>query len=241
MTPKPRGQRHLSREQIESGLHRQKVGGAWDEIGPLQLSFLRESGLSASDRLLDVGCGALRGGVHFVRYLDDGRYFGMDVESSLLDAGRYELERAGLSDKRVNLLADGDFRFGRFEQSFDYALAVSLFTHLDLNTIAKCLRRLRPVLTGSLYATFFEAPNRVHLKPIKRERERENGGFETYYDRDPYHYSLDEMRMIASWSGMSCEYIGDWSHPRGQMMLRFRRGSDSPEGLVSSVLRRLRR
>lgn len=173
MTPKPRGQRHLSREQIESGLHRQKVGGAWDEIGPLQLSFLRESGLSASDRLLDVGCGALRGGVHFVRYLDDGRYFGMDVESSLLDAGRYELERAGLSDKRVNLLADGDFRFGRFEQSFDYALAVSLFTHLDLNTIAKCLRRLRPVLTGSLYATFFEAPNRVHLKPIKRERERE--------------------------------------------------------------------
>lgn len=47
--------------------------------------------------------------------------------------------------------------------------------------------------------------------------------------------------MIASWSGMSCEYIGDWSHPRGQMMLRFRRGSDSPEGLVSSVLRRLRR
>ena len=30
--------------------------------------------------LIDIGCGALRGGVHFVRHLDPGHYFGMDSE-----------------------------------------------------------------------------------------------------------------------------------------------------------------
>ncbi|MEZ5285162.1 MAG: hypothetical protein R2712_10210 [Vicinamibacterales bacterium] len=33
-------------------------------------------------------CGCLRGGVHFVSYLADGHYFGMDRSEALLDAGR---------------------------------------------------------------------------------------------------------------------------------------------------------
>ena len=46
--------------------HREQVGGLWDEIGALQIDFLRAQGLRPGDTLLDVGCGCLRGGVHFV-------------------------------------------------------------------------------------------------------------------------------------------------------------------------------
>ena len=50
-------------------------------------------------RLLDIGCGALRGGVHFVRYLEDGNYAGLDVNRSLIAAGHRELQSAGLHEK----------------------------------------------------------------------------------------------------------------------------------------------
>ncbi len=53
-------------------------------MGELQFKFLVGWGLRPGDFLLDVGCGCLRGGVHFVRYLEAGHYFGIDVNSSLL-------------------------------------------------------------------------------------------------------------------------------------------------------------
>ena len=44
-----------------------QVGGLSDEIGPLQFFFLRWEGLRPEHTLVDVGCGGLLGGVHFVR------------------------------------------------------------------------------------------------------------------------------------------------------------------------------
>src|SRR4051794_14007689 len=77
----------LAKSTIESGLYRDRVGGRWDELGELQLRFLVEHGLQPGHRLLDMGCGALRGGVRFVEYLDPGHYYGVDVNQSLLDVG----------------------------------------------------------------------------------------------------------------------------------------------------------
>ncbi|MGL5080430.1 MAG: hypothetical protein ACRC8A_02975 [Microcoleaceae cyanobacterium] len=54
------------------GFHRQFVGGMWDEIGKLQFDFLLANNLKPSSKFLDVGCGALRGGIPFVPYLDKG-------------------------------------------------------------------------------------------------------------------------------------------------------------------------
>ena len=45
-------------QQLKLGKHRQVVGGMWDEIGTLQLEFLKGRGLQAHDLLLDVGCGS---------------------------------------------------------------------------------------------------------------------------------------------------------------------------------------
>ena len=120
--------RQLSAEEIAAARHRELVGGLWDEIGALQFEFLKGRGLLPSHRLADVGCGALRGGVHFVRYLEPGRYHGLDVNASLLEAGRRELAAAGLADRAPELIADGGFALSRFGVDFDVALAVSLFT-----------------------------------------------------------------------------------------------------------------
>lgn len=211
--------RQLSPEQVAAGEHRRFVGGMWDAIGDLQFRFLKRQGLNPDHRLLDVGCGALRGGVHFVRYLVAGNYYGLDLNTSLIQAGRVELEKTGLSGKDAHLLVDDSFRVGRFGTSFDYALAVSLFTHLPLNQIGRCLVRVREVLKpqGAFYATFFQAPTPLHLDTITHEP----GGVVTNYDKDPYHQALAELEWLAKQAGLSTQYIGEWEHPRDQRMLRF--------------------
>lgn len=218
-TPSPPGIHHrrLTQEDLESGRHHNWVGGMWEEIGNLQFDFLKARGLLPRHKLLDVGCGSLRGGIHFIRYLDAGNYHGIDINPAALEAGEWEIEQTSLAGKAPNLLANSDFEVGRFGESFDFALAQSLFTHLDLNHIIRCLVEVEKVIEedGVFFATFFEAPSNAHLEDMNHDP----GGVTTHYDADPFHYSASEMEWAASLAGLSVEYIGDWEHPRNQRML----------------------
>jgi SAM-dependent methyltransferase len=211
--------RELTPEELARGVHRGIVGGMWDEIGLLQFEFLKSRGLKPAHKLCDAGCGALRGGIHFVRYLDAGNYYGLDINASLLDGGRREIEQAGLAAKNPNLLLDDRFEMSRFGTKFDYLLAVSVFTHLYANHIVRCLVEARNVLAphGQFLATYFHAPASAHLQPI----EQQPGGIVTHYDRDPFHCSIEEMTFLAGLAGLKTELIGEWQHPRNQWMLNF--------------------
>jgi cyclopropane fatty-acyl-phospholipid synthase-like methyltransferase len=218
-------ERQLSREEIDQGVHRGFVGGMWDEIGKLQFKFLVEQGLRQDMRLLDIGCGALRGGIHFVRYLNRGNYFGVDMNESLIMAGyEKELVAAGLVEKlpRSNLMVDRHFRFKKLDIEFDMALALSVLTHLQLNSIHLCLIELSKCMKkdGRLYATFFECP-KDH--PLEQPLRHEPGGVVTYFDRDPYHYRISHLLMIINDLPWTLEYIGNWDHPRAQKMVSFMR------------------
>jgi cyclopropane fatty-acyl-phospholipid synthase-like methyltransferase len=213
--------RQLRRDEIEAGVHRTMVGGMWDEIGRLQFDFLRARGLKPGDRFLDIGCGALRGGIHAIEYLERGNYYGLDMNPSLVEAGRRELQIAGLEHKNPHLALNDRFELGLFERKFEYMLALSVFTHLFANHIVRCLAEVRKVLApeGRFFATFFLAPHSVHLAPIVHQP----GRVKTEYDRDPLHYSPDEIRAMAKLANLSVEIIGDWGHPRAQQMLVFSR------------------
>lgn len=213
----------LSSEQIQAGWHRTWIGGLWKEMGRLQLDYLVAEGLLPSMTLLDVGCGCLRGGVHFIPYLDPGRYYGIDVSAPLLDAG-YDVELAavGLQDRlpRENLLANGSFEAWRFGRTFDMALAQSVFTHLPANFIRRCLIELGKAMApgGRFYATYFESPED---RPDAIELQHEPGGIISYLDRDPYHYRARDLDWLADGLPWRVEHVGDWGHPRDQRMARF--------------------
>jgi len=211
--------RQLSEAEIKSGEHRAFVGGLWKELGILQFEFMKKIGLLPKHKLLDVGCGAMRGGLYFVDYLDAGNYYGLDINTSLIEAAKIELSAAGLESKAPHLLVDDRFHFSLFDTEFDYALAVSVFTHLDANRILRCLINMQKNLKpgGRFYATFFEAPESLHLNAIKHTP----GGVVTNYDSDPFHYSYSEMKYLAEQAGMKMEGVIDWLHPRNQKMLCF--------------------
>src|SRR5216684_3760408 len=58
--------------------YREYVGGHWDHMGRLQISYLMEHGLQPHHYLLDVACGSLRAGRYFILYLQPGHYYGLD-------------------------------------------------------------------------------------------------------------------------------------------------------------------
>ena len=211
--------RQLTDEEIAEGVHRSFVGGMWERIGRLQFDFLRDRGLRPEHKLLDVGCGALRGGVHFIRYLDEGGYYGIDMNASLLAAGRdLELPAAGLTDRRPHLLLNDRFEFSRFAATFPWALAQSVFTHLPLNSIERCLVNMVEVLEpgGRFYATWFEAASPHHVEEIQHP-----GGTVTFSDANPFHYHISAFEFLVGDLPLTVNNLGDWNHPRAQHMLEF--------------------
>lgn len=210
-------------QEVAAGRHRDVVGGDWDRIGKLQFDFLRATGLSEWSRLLDLGCGCLRAGVHLVRFLQPGYYFGLDISQELLRIGyEVELNSLGLCDRlpRENLICDPEFELPEFAIGFEFAIAQSLFTHLPANSIQLCLARTAPRMypDGRLYASFLIVPDH---HPIGAPFDHGNG-VRSFDHRDPYHYRFRQVRQLCDGLPWSPQLIGDWGHPRGQQMVLFR-------------------
>lgn len=211
------------RSQVSAGRHREVVGDLWDELGNLQLAFLSKHGLRPAHRLLDIGCGSLRGGVKLIPYLEPGNYWGMDHHAALLEAGwELELGPLGLQNRqpRHQLAALGDFEFDQLGATFDVAIAQSVFTHFSLNRIRRCLAKLAAVMEpgGHFFATFFEVPPEHHPEDALCHTP---GNVVTHSDRDPYHYALEDLRFAVQYLPWQMVYIGEWQHPRDQRMVLF--------------------
>jgi hypothetical protein len=109
------------------------------------------------------------------------------------------------------------FELSKFGTFFDYGLAVSLFTHLHINCIVRCLAEIRQVMlpTSKFYLTYFEAPAPRYLSPLTHQP----GNITTNFDADPFHYAFLELESLARQAGLTAQMIGAWGHPRAQNML----------------------
>jgi hypothetical protein len=210
--------------QVALGKHRSITGGKWEFLGKLQLSFLVQNGMKPEHRLLDIGCGALRGGLHAVAYLEPAHYFGVDLNQSLIDAGYdREIGPAGLAQKlpRANLACSGAFEFP-WDGPFDFAIAQSLFTHLPFNFVRYCLARLAPKMRsgGRFFASYHAVPD--DGDPMQP---RDHDGRISYPARDPYHYKFRDMAYACvelPWQAMPVP-DAQWPHPRQKMVCFERR------------------
>jgi SAM-dependent methyltransferase len=205
---------------IDPEWHRWAIGGKWDELGKLQFDYMVEYGMRPEHTLLDVGCGPLRGGVNFIRYLDAGNYTGVEKDPRKLAAGRdVELPAYGLVEKRPRLVVMESFDFPALGRSYDYAIAQSVFTHLPINKIIRCVVQIDRVLRpgGQFYATFYENPDgKRNLEPVEQRP-----GLWTNFDEDFFHYDFATFEWIADGTGLSVEYLGEWNNPRNQRMMVF--------------------
>jgi SAM-dependent methyltransferase len=207
----------LSDEEIATRKHRKRVGGQWAVMGPLQREFMIARGLQPHHRLLDVGCGALRAGSHFVDYLEPGHYYGIDINESLIDAG-YTRElperlRERLSRDHLRVTDRFDCDFG---VQFDYAIANSVFTHVSLNHVRLCLYRVGRQLAprGRFYASYFHAPLGHPLDESRNDGRR-------WTERNAFFYYGGDLVWAARNADLRVQFIGAWGHPGGQRMAEF--------------------
>ena len=213
----------LSPEQIKQQVfHRHAVGGIsdyhWELMGKMQYDFMLRHGLKPNHNFLDVGCGCLRGGIHFIKYLDKGLYCGIDINKSLLAAGVVELGKKLYKEKKPRLVAEGDFKFEVFERKFDFMLSVSVFSHLPYNSIIRCLVNVRKHLKedGTYFSSYFEVEQTAHLESFTHP-----SGNVSFYDDDPFHYSFEEIQYMAKVADLHVEKISDFEPPSDQRMLAF--------------------
>ncbi len=218
--------RVFSPAEIAKGVHRNFVGGRWDDLGRHQFDFLLGEGLQPAHTFVDVGCGSLRAGRHLIDYLDPGNYYGIDANVSLLQAG-YDVElsdeqrsRMPIANLRANDRFDADFGV-----EFDMAIAQSVFTHISLNHIRLCLYRLAKSMSpgGRFFATFFEEPRSVPLDEIVNRPMQKQPRFS---ERNIYWYYRADLRWVAKSGPWDVRYVGSWGHPAGQRMIEFTRIPD---------------
>jgi ABC-type polysaccharide/polyol phosphate transport system ATPase subunit/SAM-dependent methyltransferase len=201
--------------------HRLAAGRSWRATGLWQMEFLRQHGLDRDSHFLDVGCGSLAAGVHLLRFLDEGHYWGLDRDSSMIAAGVViELSRAGVPPERGHFIVNDTFDLAGIPHAIDVAMANSLFCTLPFNSVAKCIasvvRKLAP--WGVFYATWFENPDPGDFAPIQRA-----AGVTTYADREPFHYSFDLIERVCLAVGARVERLDDSNHPRGESILAISR------------------
>lgn len=127
----------------------------WKMKRSFQIAFLTEhAGMQPTDRVLDIGCGTLRGGVPIIDYLNAGHYAGVDVRAQAIAEACRELYTAGLADKQVTLVYAGTIATVTLGPPFDIAWAFSVFMHLDdqslLDVFGMAARTLAP--HGVFYA-----------------------------------------------------------------------------------------
>jgi hypothetical protein len=190
--------------------HREYVGGMWEEVGRLQFQFLIQQGLKPNHCLLDIACGSLRGGVHFIRYLEPGNYLGIDKERKLIELGiKKELGWRTYSDKKPEFLVSANFEFQKFSKRPHFAIAQSLFTHLNAADICLCLRNLKQFVGPghTFFTTFFKGDSAQNQ--------------DSSHSQVNFLYSPDEMASFGQEVGWKVTYFGDWNHPRSQMMMKY--------------------
>lgn len=198
---------------IEKRGHRDYVGGMWEELGKLQFDFLLSRGLKPSNYLLDIACGSLRLGVQSIPYLERSHYLGIEKESGLVKAGlEKELDSNVRNEKLPNIVISDSFEFEKLGQKADFAIAQSLFTHLPPNLINLCFKKLYPYLEdkGVFYATYFMAERKIS-NPDKP------------HDHGSFAYTPDEMCSFGETNNFTANYIGDWNHPRDQVIVEYKK------------------
>jgi SAM-dependent methyltransferase len=119
-----------------------------------QSDFLIAHGLRPEQRLLDIGCGTLRGGIPLIEYLDAGHYFGIEAREEALKEAYAALAEAGLEGKSPTLIHSADPAGVNLREQVQVAWAFSVLIHMEDPIVEACLGLVARVLDegGVFYA-----------------------------------------------------------------------------------------
>jgi len=175
----------------------------YDLIAAMTFNPLTTLGLRQHHSLLDVGCGSLRIGRLLIPYLNRGKYFGVEPNNWLVEAGiEHELGKDVVPTKRPTFFFSGSPEtVVRAKVSFDFALAQSIFSHCGLDLIRGWLSAISQSLAddGALVATFLPA--------------HEDSTRTGWIYPECVNYQPETLARAAAEVNLRFDIL-DWKHPR---------------------------
>ncbi|KAI4350031.1 hypothetical protein L6164_010559 [Bauhinia variegata] len=125
--------------------HHSNYGEPWAGGRDVFEFLARSAQLRPESRVLEIGCGTLRVGLHFIQYLNREHFHCLERdELSLMAAFRYELPSHGLLSKRPLIVKGDDMDFSKFDSGVMYDLIYSsaVFLHMPDKLVWLGLERL---------------------------------------------------------------------------------------------------
>jgi len=189
----------------------------YDVMGAHQFNVMTGEGLLETSVMCDVGCGSLRGGRLFIPYLNPMHYCGMEPNKWLVQYGLKELgvnmvgaePSGGIWDiKKPRFLFLDSFDINEFQQTFDFVLLQSVFSHASIPLITRSLMTMKRALheNGKIIATFFLG-------------DTDYGGEEDWVYPGGTSYKELTVKMIADSVMMKLTKL-PYVHPNGQTWFR---------------------
>jgi SAM-dependent methyltransferase len=106
----------------------------WEAGASKAARYLRESAVKPAARVIDYGCGSLRIGAHFIRFLDPGNFVGLDVTDDFYEIGKTEIGADLLREKRprFGVISEAEIVQNEgFDADLVYSNAVCYQVHPD--------------------------------------------------------------------------------------------------------------
>lgn len=149
---------------IELQKSRTFLGGPpelFEDAGRKMLMLLLNEGLKPYSKVLDIGCGCLRGGYWLIRFLDKSCYYGLEPNKNMLKQGiKSLLTPKMMRQKRPTFNHNTDFDTSVFNTQFDYFLARSIWTHASKKQIEAMLDSFsKNILAKGKFLTSFLQPD----------------------------------------------------------------------------------
>ena len=104
----------------------------WAAGAAVAQKFFRSGKVAPDHRVIEYGCGSLRVGAHFIRYLEPEKYYGVDVVDGFYEIGQTLIGEALLNEKRPRFDVISDATVGnlaRFSADFIYSSSVCYHVH----------------------------------------------------------------------------------------------------------------
>jgi SAM-dependent methyltransferase len=184
----------------------------YETLGRHQFDLLRTWGLAPYHSLVDIGCGSLRAGQFFIRFLEARNYCGIDPNRQLVQEGiERNLEKGLLEKKRPRFRYDANFSLSAFSRTFDFLLAHSIFTHAPQHLIKKCLAEACKVISTT--SLFFATYNKGAID-YNGDRWIAPGGDSDGTFHGHVTYTFARISALAEEVGLQCAEM-DVVHPAG--------------------------
>ena len=108
----------------------------FETAGRLQASVLIQQGIYPWSKMVDIGCGCLRGGYWMIHFLNAGCYYGIEPNAEMVKTGLKEIvEPEILAAKQPTIDNNAIFDTSVFGVKFDVFFCRSIWTHTSKGQI----------------------------------------------------------------------------------------------------------